>query len=93
MFDQAESSLFDIERELVDERRFSACVPVLADVRDRRRLHEVFERYRPDVVFHAAAYKHVPLMEANPLVSVANNVSGRGTSPTRRSRTASSASS
>ena len=76
MVDQAESSLFEIERELVDERRFSACVPVLADVRDRRRLGEVFERYRPDVVFHAAAYKHVPLMEANPLVSVANNVVG-----------------
>jgi FlaA1/EpsC-like NDP-sugar epimerase len=76
MFDQAESALFEIERELVDERRFSACIPVLADVRDRRRLHEVFERYRPDVVFHAAAYKHVPLMEANPLVSVANNVLG-----------------
>jgi FlaA1/EpsC-like NDP-sugar epimerase len=76
MVDQAESALFEIERELVDERRFSACVPVLADVRDRRRLREVFERYRPDVVFHAAAYKHVPLMEANPLVSVANNVLG-----------------
>ena len=76
MVDQAESALFDIERELVDERRFSACVPVLADVRDRRRLGEIFERYRPDVVFHAAAYKHVPLMEANPLVSVANNVLG-----------------
>src|SRR5918994_3313158 len=76
MFDQAESALFDIERELVDERRFSACVPVLADVRDRRRMDQIFERYRPDVVFHAAAYKHVPLMEANPLVSVANNVVG-----------------
>jgi FlaA1/EpsC-like NDP-sugar epimerase len=48
-------------------------VPVLADVRDRRRLHEVFERYRPDVVFHAAAYKHVPLMEANPLEALRNN--------------------
>jgi FlaA1/EpsC-like NDP-sugar epimerase len=76
MVDQAESSLFDIERELVDERRFSACVPVLADVRNRKRLNQVFERYRPDVVFHAAAYKHVPLMEANPLVSVDNNVLG-----------------
>jgi FlaA1/EpsC-like NDP-sugar epimerase len=76
MVDQAESSLYEIERELVDERRFSACVPVLADVRNRRRLNEVFGRYRPDVVFHAAAYKHVPLMEANPLESVANNVIG-----------------
>jgi FlaA1/EpsC-like NDP-sugar epimerase len=76
MVDQAESALYEIERELVDERRFSACVPVLADVRNDRRLREVFERYRPDVVFHAAAYKHVPLMEANPLESVANNVLG-----------------
>jgi FlaA1/EpsC-like NDP-sugar epimerase len=76
MVDQAESALFEIERELVDERRFSACLPVLADVRNRRRLRQVFERYRPDVVFHAAAYKHVPLMEANPLVSVDNNVLG-----------------
>jgi FlaA1/EpsC-like NDP-sugar epimerase len=76
LVDQAESALFESERELVDERRFSACVPVLADVRNKRRLGEVFERYRPDVVFHAAAYKHVPLMEANPLESVANNVLG-----------------
>ena len=76
MVDQAESALYEIERELVDERRFSACVPVLADVRNRKRLQQVFERYRPDVVFHAAAYKHVPLMEANPLESVANNVLG-----------------
>ena len=45
-------------------------------MRNRKRLHQVFERYRPDVVFHAAAYKHVPLMEANPLESVANNVLG-----------------
>ena len=76
MVEQGESALFDIERELVDERDFVAGVPVLADVRHRRRLHDVFDRYRPDVVFHAAAYKHVPLMEANPLVSVANNVLG-----------------
>lgn len=76
MVDQGESALFAIERELVDERGFSAAVPVLANARNRKRLGEVFERYRPDVVFHAAAYKHVPLMEANPLVSVDNNVLG-----------------
>jgi FlaA1/EpsC-like NDP-sugar epimerase len=76
LVDQAESALYDIERELVDERRFPACVPVLADVRNRKRVGQVFERYRPDVVFHAAAYKHVPLMEANPLESVDNNVLG-----------------
>ena len=76
MVEQAESALHDIERELVDERGFSAGVPVLADVRNRTRVNQVFERYRPEVVFHAAAYKHVPLMEANPLESVRNNVIG-----------------
>jgi FlaA1/EpsC-like NDP-sugar epimerase len=76
LVDQAESALYDIERELVDERRFAAGVPVLADVGDRNRMRQVFERYRPAVVFHAAAYKHVPLMEANPLESVRNNVLG-----------------
>jgi FlaA1/EpsC-like NDP-sugar epimerase len=76
LVDQAESALHDIERELVDERGFSAGIPVLADVRNRNRLRQVFERYRPAVVFHAAAYKHVPLMEANPLESVRNNVLG-----------------
>jgi FlaA1/EpsC-like NDP-sugar epimerase len=79
LVDQAESALHDIERELVDERHFRACVPVLADVRNRTRLDQVFERYRPQVVFHAAAYKHVPLMEANPLASVDNNVLGTRT--------------
>ncbi|MBA3246192.1 MAG: polysaccharide biosynthesis protein, partial [Actinobacteria bacterium] len=76
MVEQAESALHDIERELVDERGFAAGVPVLADVRNRTRMGQVFERYRPEVVFHAAAYKHVPLMEANPLESVRNNVLG-----------------
>jgi FlaA1/EpsC-like NDP-sugar epimerase len=74
LLDQAETHLFEIERELVDERGFTACVPVLADVKNRAKLRQVFENYRPRVVFHAAAYKHVPLMEANPLESVRNNV-------------------
>jgi FlaA1/EpsC-like NDP-sugar epimerase len=73
LVDQAETPLFEIERELVSERGFSPCVPVLADVGNRRKLRQVFDRYRPSVVFHAAAYKHVPLMEANPLESVRNN--------------------
>jgi FlaA1/EpsC-like NDP-sugar epimerase len=74
LVDQGETALFEIERELVDEREFTASIPVLADVSDRTRIRGVFERYRPGVVFHAAAYKHVPLMEANPLESVRNNV-------------------
>ncbi|HZQ90032.1 MAG TPA: nucleoside-diphosphate sugar epimerase/dehydratase [Gaiellaceae bacterium] len=77
LVDNAETPLFDIERELVDERDFTAAVPKLVDVRNRKALRrEVFEKYRPTVVFHAAAYKHVPLMETHPLESVRNNVVG-----------------
>jgi FlaA1/EpsC-like NDP-sugar epimerase len=74
LVDLAETALFEIERELVDDRNFPASVPVLADVGNRQKMRQLFERYRPGVVFHAAAYKHVPLMEANPLESVRNNV-------------------
>ncbi len=74
LVDHAESPLVEIERELVHERGFAAVVPLLADTKNRARMQEIFERYRPGVVFHAAAYKHVPLMEANPVESVRNNV-------------------
>jgi FlaA1/EpsC-like NDP-sugar epimerase len=73
LVERGETALFDIERELVTERGFAPSVPVLADAGDRARMRRVFERYTPSVVFHAAAYKHVPLMEANPLESVRNN--------------------
>jgi FlaA1/EpsC-like NDP-sugar epimerase len=76
LVDQGETPLFEIERELVDERQFTATIPVLGDVSNRRKMRQVFDRYRPGVVFHAAAYKHVPLMEANPLESIRNNVLG-----------------
>jgi FlaA1/EpsC-like NDP-sugar epimerase len=75
LVDNAETPLFEIERELVDERDFTAAVPKLVDVKDGRAMRrEVFEKYRPTVVFHAAAYKHVPLMNTHPLASVRNNV-------------------
>ena len=73
LVDQGETALFEIERELVDERGFAASIPVLADCKSRTKMQQVFDRYKPSVVFHAAAYKHVPLMEANPLESVRNN--------------------
>jgi len=76
LVDQGETALFEIERELVDERGFAASIPVLADCKSRTKMNQVFERYQPGVVFHAAAYKHVPLMEANPLESVRNNALG-----------------
>ncbi len=73
LVDHAEPALFEIERELVDERGYPAVGAVLADVKDRVKMRQVFMRYRPDVVFHAAAYKHVPLLESNPLEAVRNN--------------------
>jgi FlaA1/EpsC-like NDP-sugar epimerase len=74
LVDKGESALFEIERELVDERDFTAAIPVLANSGDRAKMRQVFERYRPQVLFHAAAYKHVGMLEANPLQAVANNV-------------------
>jgi len=73
MLDHAEDNLFEIEREMLDERHFSNAESVLADCREPHRMHETMQRFKPDIVFHAAAYKHVPLMEANPLEAVRNN--------------------
>jgi FlaA1/EpsC-like NDP-sugar epimerase len=74
LIEHSETALIEIARELVQERRFSAVARVLADVKNPTKMRQVFERYRPSVVFHAAAYKHVPLMEANPIEAVRNNV-------------------
>jgi FlaA1/EpsC-like NDP-sugar epimerase len=74
LVDKGESALFETERELVDERGFGAAIPILADAGDRTKMREVFERYHPQVVFHAAAYKHVGMLEANPLQAITNNV-------------------
>jgi FlaA1/EpsC-like NDP-sugar epimerase len=77
LVDNAEGPLFEIERELVSERDFTAALTKLIDVKDRKALRrEVFEKYQPTVVFHAAAYKHVAMLETHPLESVRNNVVG-----------------
>ena len=75
LLDHAEDNLFQIERELLDERHIqpSVLVAVLADCKEEERMREVFSEHRPTVVFHAAAYKHVGLMEANPVEAVRNN--------------------
>jgi FlaA1/EpsC-like NDP-sugar epimerase len=73
LVDNGEAGLFEIERELVDERAFHATAAVLADAGNELKMRQVFEKYRPAVVFHAAAYKHVALVEANPLEAVRNN--------------------
>ncbi|MEZ5076496.1 MAG: nucleoside-diphosphate sugar epimerase/dehydratase [Solirubrobacterales bacterium] len=74
MLDHAEDNLFEIDREMVEERHFTNVEAVLADCKEPGRMLEVMQRFKPGVVFHAAAYKHVPLMEANPLEAVRNNV-------------------
>jgi FlaA1/EpsC-like NDP-sugar epimerase len=74
LVEHSESALVEIERELVQERGFGAVVPVLAETKNRTRMQELFERHRPGVVFHAAAYKHVQLIEANVVESVQNNI-------------------
>jgi FlaA1/EpsC-like NDP-sugar epimerase len=73
MLDHAEDNLFEIDREMVEERHFTNVESVLADCKEPHRMLEVMQRFKPSVVFHAAAYKHVPLMEANPLEAVRNN--------------------
>jgi FlaA1/EpsC-like NDP-sugar epimerase len=73
LVDHAENSLFEIRRELEDERHFGNLGAVLADCKDATRMREIFDEHRPSVVFHAAAYKHVPLMEENPVEAVRNN--------------------
>ncbi|HEX5780971.1 MAG TPA: nucleoside-diphosphate sugar epimerase/dehydratase [Solirubrobacteraceae bacterium] len=73
LLDHAEDNLFEIERELVDDRHARNTVAVLADCKEEERMREVFAEHRPTVVFHAAAYKHVGLMELNPVEAVRNN--------------------
>ena len=79
LVDHSEPALFEVDRELARERGFLAGVPVVADVKDGVKMRQVFDKYRPAVVFHAAAYKHVAMMEANPIEAVRNNTLGTRT--------------
>jgi len=79
LVDNAEYGLYAIHRELEEVARKAdgaVVLPILADVTDGRRMRSVFKRHSPEVVYHAAAYKHVPMIEANPLEGVRNNVFG-----------------
>jgi FlaA1/EpsC-like NDP-sugar epimerase len=75
LLDHAEDNLFTIQRELEHDRHVhpSMLDAVLADCKEEERMREIFESYRPTIVFHAAAYKHVGLMEQNPVEAVRNN--------------------
>lgn len=74
LVERAEFFLFQIGRELSAEVADFEYVPLIADVGDEPRMREIFERYKPEVIFHAAAHKHVPLMETNSAEAIKNNV-------------------
>ncbi len=76
ILDIYENNLYDIEMELRAEYPKLNLEAIVASVRDKARLNNVFETYKPEIVFHAAAHKHVPLMEKSPLEAIKNNVFG-----------------
>ncbi len=79
LIEQAENPLFDIERELRKQFPQVAIKAIICNITDKIRVEEIFERYKPQVVIHAAAHKHVPLMELNPGEAIKNNVLGTQT--------------
>lgn len=76
VYDNAESPLFYLEQEISKLSKDIHIRYIIGDVRDKHRLEEVFESFRPNVVYHAAAYKHVPMMEGNPIEAIKTNVLG-----------------
>lgn len=76
LFDIYENNVYDIQNELKDDFPDMDLKVLIGSVRDRQRLHEIFTKYKIDVVFHAAAHKHVPLMEDSPKEAIKNNVFG-----------------
>lgn len=76
LLDQAETPLYEIEKELIARFPEVRILPLVADVRDRDKIMLAFDEFTPEVVFHAAAYKHVPMMEYNPTQAVLNNIFG-----------------
>ena len=79
LLDQAESPLYEMEMELLDRYKEQSCEIVMGDIRNIERMENVFKTFRPQIIFHAAAYKHVPMMENNPSESVFTNVFGTKT--------------
>ena len=75
LVDQAESALYDVQQELKQNNKFNF-VAIVADIRDGLRIDSIFQEHKPTMVFHAAAYKHVPLMEASPYEAIKINVNG-----------------
>lgn len=76
LLDNAETPLFNIERELRERVTDVVLIPSLSDIRDEQKIRQIFARHQPEVVFHAAAYKHVPMLETHPYEAVSNNILG-----------------
>lgn len=76
IFDIYENNAYDIQQELLQEHHELNLVVLVGSVRDEAKLEQVFEEYHPDIVYHAAAHKHVPLMETSPCEAIKNNVFG-----------------
>ena len=76
IIDHSENNLFLIEEELKNKFNFISLVPIVADIREKGLMNSVFKRYHPSIVFHSAAYKHVPLMQLNPEAAIRNNYLG-----------------
>ena len=76
---KGENSIYEINSELQGKYKSLNIQPIIADVRDKERIHAIFAEIKPQVVFHAAAHKHVPLMEAQPMEAVRNNIFGTKT--------------
>jgi FlaA1/EpsC-like NDP-sugar epimerase len=76
LLDRAENALFEIDRELRGRWLGADIVPAVADICDARRIDQLFATYKPQVIFHCAAHKHVPMMESNPGEAIKNNVFG-----------------
>lgn len=78
LWDASEANLYQIQMQLHHEIKFHAYVPILGPIQQPGLLDRVFSQYRPDIVLHAAAYKHVPLLEQNPWDAVTNNIEASG---------------
>jgi FlaA1/EpsC-like NDP-sugar epimerase len=76
LVDHSENNIFLIEQELSTRLNYQHAIPIVADIRDIPSIKGVFKKYKPEIVFHAAAYKHVPLMQLNPEAALQNNFLG-----------------
>jgi FlaA1/EpsC-like NDP-sugar epimerase len=76
LVDQSEVQMFPIEQELIESGYGGIILPLVSDIRDLSRMRYLFQRFRPQVLFHAAAHKHVPMMEAQPAEAIQNNTMG-----------------